>query len=109
MPLSTVPEDMGWAEVVRLTGILRKDPSSAIAASMEGWKYPISREALLFADLYDLTVAANTDSKRRPKPHPGRPFDVDGSRDVKKYGSTGGRTQAEVVALLNGLGHSLPV
>lgn len=56
--------------------------------------------------MYDLTMAANTDAKHRPKPHPGRPFKSDRS-DVKKYGNTGGRTRAEIVEILNGLGHNL--
>ena len=60
-------------------------------------------------DLFDVTVMANTDSKNgRPKPHNGRPFTIE-DRERKRYGNTGGRTRAEVVEILNALGHSLPV
>lgn len=107
--LRDVGDRVTLSEVARLVVILRSDPSSAIAAALEGWDYPISREALLIADLYDLTVLANSDSKKgRPKPHPGRPFKSDDHRE-RKYGDTGGRTRAEVVEILNALGHSLPV
>ncbi|WP_051549262.1 hypothetical protein [Nocardioides sp. URHA0032] len=97
------------AEVARLAVILRRDPSSAVAAALEGWDYPISREALAILDLYDLTMAANNDSKKgRPKPHGGRPWPLDNKQE-RRWGNTGGRSREEVVAILNALGHSLPV
>ena len=97
------------SEVARLVVILRADPSSAIAAALEGWDFPISREALAIYDLYDLTVLANSDTKKgKPKPRPGRPFPMT-DRQERKWGNTGGRTREEVVAILNGLGHNLPV
>lgn len=97
------------SEVARLVVILRADPSSAIAAALEGWEFPISREALAIYDLYDLTVIANSDTKKgKPKPRPGRPFPMN-DRQERKWGNTGGRTREEVVAILNGLGHNLPV
>lgn len=97
------------SELARLAVILRSDPSSAITAALEGWDYPIDRTTLAIYDLFDVTVMANSDSKKgRPEPHGGRPFRTD-RRDVRKYGDTGGRSRAEVVAILNALGHSLPV
>lgn len=103
-------ESMGWAEAVRLVKILRADPSSMTAAALEGWSHPISREALILMDKFDLDMAVATGGKKgaRPKPHPGRPWKPD-ERTTKKHGDAGGRTRAEVVAILNAHGHSLPV
>ena len=93
-------------EVVRLVEILTNDPSSAIASALAGWDYPISREALALLDLYDLTMMANSDTKKgRPNPHPGRPYEVAGNR--QRVGNTGGRTRAEIAAILNAHGHSV--
>ena len=107
--LRDVGERITLTEVARLATILRRDPSSAIAAALEGWDYPVSREALAIYDLFDVTVLANTDTKGgRPKPHSGRPWKIE-DRAQQRYGDTGGRTRAEVVEILNGLGHALPV
>lgn len=92
-------------EVARLVVIVRADPSSAIAAAVEGWDHPITREALVLMDLFDLDMAVAA-GKKKPKPYQ-RPWKQEG--DVKRMGNTGGRSRAEVVAILNGLGHSLPV
>lgn len=95
-------------ELVRLVTILRSDPSSAISAALEGWDYPISREALILADLYDLTGQANT-TRGKWQPHPGhRPWKTD-TRDRQRIGNPGNRTRAEVVEILRGLGHNIPV
>lgn len=100
---------MTWGEAIRLAGVLTRDPSSAIAAALAGWAYPITHEALALYDLFDVTVIANSDSKKgRPKPHAGRPFKMD-DRSKQKYGNTGGRSRAEVVEILNSMGHNLPV
>lgn len=63
---------MSWGEASRLIEQLAKDPSSAVAAALGGWDFPISRTTLAVLDLFDLFHQAN--SKRTPKPHPGRPF-----------------------------------
>lgn len=95
------------AEVARLVVILRRDPSSAIAAALEGWDYPISRETLVLADLYDLTGQANT-AKGKWRSHPGhRPWKTD-TREHQQIGNPGNRTRAEVVEILRGLGHNIP-
>ena len=91
-------------ELARLVVIIRNDPSSMIAAAVEGWAYPMARAVAVLADLYDLTHAAA--GAKKPKPYP-RPWET--KRSEKRYGDTGGRTRAEVVAILNGLGHQLPV
>lgn len=95
-------------EVARLVVILRKDPSSAIASTLEGWEYPVSREALILMDHYDLDRALNHDPKKGKADRYPRPYEVD-DRQRRKYGNTGGRTRAEIVEILNGMGHNLPV
>ncbi len=96
MSLSDVPESMGWDEAGRLARILRNDPSSMIAAALEGWDYPISREALVAMDHFDLDAAVNSPRSHKPKPYP-RPFK---RKDRKRHGDTGGRSREEVEALL---------
>ena len=106
--LRDVGDRIALSEMARLVKILRAEPSSAIAAALEGWGHPISREALILMDQYDLEVQINSDPKKgKPKRYP-RPFPID-DRDVKRYGDAGGRSREEVVAILNGLGHNLPV
>lgn len=106
-PLASLPEAMGWDEAIRLIAILRRDPSSMIAAALEGWDHPVSREALILMDLFDLDMSINTDRKKgKPKPHPGRPFKVDGGKR-ERIGKAAAR--ADVAAILNAHGHALPV
>ena len=100
--LRDVGERITLAELARLVAILRNDPSSMIAASIEGWNYPMSREAAIFADLYDLQYAKTGAKKRIQYP---RPWKRD--KNTQRYGNTGGRTRAEVIAILNAHGHAL--
>lgn len=87
--------------------MLRRDPSSAVAASFEGWEFPMSREALILADLYDLTFSANSDPKKgRPKPHPGRPWKQE-TAERQQVGNASGRSREEVRAIMRRLGHRL--
>jgi hypothetical protein len=106
--LSEVGARITITEAARLVVIVRQDPSSAIAAALEGWTHPISREALILMDLFDLDMQVATGRKGKPKPHPGRPWQPD-DRSVKRHGDTAGRSRAEVVAILNAHGHQLPV
>lgn len=103
--------DVGWTislwEMARLVTILRSDPSSAIASALEGWDYPIDRTALAVLDLHDRFVEANS-GKKKPPPHPGRPWKRD-DRQRERKGNAAGRSRAEVVAILNAHGHELPV
>lgn len=100
---------MSWGEAIRLLGLLRKDTSSQFAASMEGWEFPASREMLATLDLYDLQHYSKADPKRgKPKPHPGRPFRTN-DKKRQRIGDAGGRSRAEVIRILRGLGHNLPV
>lgn len=62
---------MPYGEAWRLYLILAADPSSQIAAATHNWSHPVSREALVLADLFDLQHASK--AKRRPSPYP-RPW-----------------------------------
>lgn len=83
-------------EAALLVVSLLRDTSSWLHAKLAGWEYPISREWLLTADLYDLQHASK--SKRKTKPYP-RPF----SR-AKTYGGKHKngkiRSKADLMALL---------
>jgi hypothetical protein len=57
----------------RLTQQLALDPSSHVYAALAGWAYPMSREALTTADLFDLFAMANAAPNRKPTPYP-RPW-----------------------------------
>lgn len=100
---------MSWGEAIRLIRLLRKDTTSQFAAALEGWEFPIDRGTLATLDLFDLTVLANSDRKKgKPTPHPMRPYKTD-TRDRQRIGNPGNRTRAEVVEILRGLGHNIPV
>lgn len=93
---------MSFAEAWDLAEALSKDTSSHLCASLNGWLYPFSQEAIVLADLYDLTLAANVDKKERRslKPRP-RPF------ESKNVGRSNKPTvsQAEIMAALKARGH----
>lgn len=63
---------MPWGEAVDVIRVLRADPSSMIAAALAGWTHPVSREALVLADLFDLThmLAWGQNGGKGPKPKP---------------------------------------
>ncbi|WP_235739000.1 hypothetical protein [Nocardioides alcanivorans] len=108
MGLDQVPRDMRWSEAFRLIKILRADPSSALASAMAGWEYPISREALLLADQFDLLHQVNADPKQgKPKPHPMRPWKQ--GRKTEERGKKIAVTQEQVVAALRRAGHTAPL
>lgn len=87
---------MSWGETLALFRVLAGDPTSQVAVAVHAYAYPLSREGFMLADLYDVTLAANWNGKRtRPKPYP-RPTD----KGPKRLGDTGGRTRAQVLAIL---------
>ena len=93
---------MSYAEALRLSQLLARDPSTWLCASVSRWEGPRSTEWLVLADLFDLTHAANSDPKKRPKPYP-RPYPPEGA--IRR-----GRTKldrAEVIAILNAHGHQI--
>jgi hypothetical protein len=85
---------MSLAEAARHVERIRRDPSSALAAEMEGWDYPVSRTEALLMDLWDV---AAPHTYKKPKPDP-RPWKV--SAEVKRHGNAAGRTPEQVKALL---------
>lgn len=95
---------MGWGEAVGHVRILRGDPSSQIATAVEGWDYPLSREAAVLMDVWDLEYAKSGAKKREEYP---RPFKTKGRTRTEQVGNTSGMTRDEVVAHLRRLGHSL--
>lgn len=76
-----------------MTLILSADPSSQIGASLSEWSHPVTREALVFMDLYDLQHMSK--SKRRPKPYP-RPW----SEPARKTWGRTSMTREAVLAIL---------
>jgi hypothetical protein len=94
-----------WGEAMRLLTVLAADPSSHLAAALAGWSHPMSREAMILADLFDVQLASK--SKKKPQPYP-RPWVKKGMAS-KRHGDTAGRSRADVVAILNAHGHQLPV
>lgn len=66
-----------------------------LAAAIEGWDHPASREAFVLYDLFDLLYAVNS---KKAKPHPGRPSaPVD---DRRRMGRAGARSPDEVLEIL---------
>lgn len=104
MSLDCVPAEVGWSEALDLVRVLRSDPSSQLAAAIEGWDYPLERLGWMLADLIDVQGSSKAGKKWKTYPRP-----LKAKSKTQRWGDTGGRTRAEVVELLNGLGHNLPV
>lgn len=84
---------MRWGEAYRLALVLARDPGTAVAAAVAGWAYPLTREALALADLYDLQHTAK--ARKRPRPYP-RPW---GDKERTRRG-TGSYTVTQLRAVL---------
>ena len=93
---------MTWGEARRLIAILRADPSTALAASMEGWKHPITRESLALADLIDLQGRSKAGKKWKPYT---RPWEAKG--ETTQRGNAAGRSPEQVIEILRQFGHGL--
>lgn len=89
---------MTWGEACRLTRLLSVDPASSICAALQKWDYPMSREALILAGIYDIQHASK--SKRRPDPFP-RPWPDHNKRTFGKTRMTVDRLR-EVLAAARG-------
>lgn len=94
-------------EVARLVVILRNDPSSMIAAAMEGWEYPLSREGWMMADLID--VQGSSKAGKKWKAYDKRPLKASDGVEKKRRGNAAGRTGAQVIEILREYGHGAPV
>lgn len=93
--IDEVGRSVSYLEAIYLTSILRRDPSSWVAAALAGWKYPVSREWMLDRDSYDLLARVN--SKQKPKPYP-TPWPEQGS---KRIGSDKPQDRAAVLSALD--------
>ena len=71
-----------YGEAYLLVAQLLKDPSSAVFAAANEWDFPLSREGLMLADLFDLMHQANSSKKIRNR-YP-RPF----KQGAKRIGKT---------------------
>lgn len=65
-----------WLEVLQLTSILLRDPTSWLQAAHGKWKHPISYDWLVLANTFDLLAQVN--SKNTPKPY-ARPWSDQGA------------------------------
>jgi hypothetical protein len=75
---------MSWGEAWDLVLVLLTDPTSRIAAAVNGWAHPLSHEAQAVLDLFDLqNIRTYGRGKGKPKPHP-RPWDP----RPERYGKT---------------------
>jgi hypothetical protein len=90
------------ARAWRLAEQLARDTTSHVYAAVHGWSYPVSREALVLADLYDAFVSVNTRKGQRAKQYP-RPWD---HRNRTKFGGTH-HSQHTVRAALRARGHDI--
>jgi hypothetical protein len=76
LPLESIFDGrMSWNEAATLTRTLTADPTSRVGAALQGWQYPVSHDAVVLMDLYDLTLAAvpkkkSDQSKLKPYPRP---------------------------------------
>lgn len=99
----SVPERIGWDEAIDLVRVIRSDPSSQTAAAIEGWDYPLDRVGWVLAHMSDVLEAAHLKKPTGYNPRPVKAQD----KSRQRWGNTGGRTRAEIVAILNAHGHSL--
>lgn len=92
------PWDFGksitWIDAVYLTVALLKESDSRLQAASNSWKFPISREAIILTQIFDLL--AMTNSKRKPKPYP-MPWP---DPNKKRLGSNKNRSRKDVIETL---------
>lgn len=93
---------MTWGEAGRLVDLLLADPSSRLAAAVEGWTRPASEESLVLMQVVDVLSAAHL---KNPKPWP-RPWPRSSSR---RHLPSAELTQDEIVAALRAAGHTAPL
>lgn len=90
-----IGNEIGWGEAIRLVRVLRSDPSSMLAAAVEDWDYPMSREASILADVWDLEYAKTGAKTAANYP---RPFKKD--QPSTRKGNAAGRSPEEIKAIL---------
>lgn len=74
-----------------------------LATAVENWEYPLSREAAILADMWDLSYAKAGAKKREKYP---RPFKQKHDT-TQRFGKAGDRSRDEIVAILRERGHVL--
>lgn len=84
---------MLWGEACRLFNILALDPSTQVAATLAGWKFPATRTDLVMRDLFDLEFRK---AKKNPKAYP-RPWD---KTETRKLGGGRGMSIADYEAVM---------
>ena len=99
--LDCIGLSMTITEAGRLAAGLMLDTSSHTCAAASGWDYPMSREALVLADLFDFYA----EPKSR-KPYKGYPRPWPKEESVRT-GNAGTRSPADVAAILAAHGHDL--
>lgn len=96
---------MSWGEAFRLTERLFLDPSSHVAAAVCEWAHPVTWDAIVAMNDYDLKhqIAWVQGGKKGPRPEPYvRPW----PDKVRKHLTPGkSLTQDEVLAALRAAGH----
>lgn len=90
--------DTDWWETRHLVNELAGDPSSHVAAALAGWSHAWPIEAWILADLFDLTLRANS-KKRSSTPYP-RPNDA----RPERFGRAT-RSQRDIRTALAARGH----
>ena len=95
------PVVQSWGEACRLARVLTSDPSSQLAAAVNEWAYPVSRDVLALADLIDAFMQVNSKRGRRPDPYP-RPWHK--TKSTRMGRAT--RPQSEIRAALAARGHN---
>lgn len=71
-----------WLETIYLVSMLMRNSQSWLQAAKNEWKFPVDTNYQVLAELFDLTLRAN--SKTKPKPMP-RPWP---DPDTKRIGKT---------------------
>lgn len=99
--LMSVGQTMTLSEAARQVRALALDPSTHTFAAVNGWSYPVGRDALALLDLFDAYAMVHF---KKPKPLP-RPWDL--RREV--LGRKTSLTQDEVIAALRAAGHTAPL
>jgi hypothetical protein len=107
LSLRAIGRSMSWGEALRITQQLSRDSSSHVAAAVSGWDHPLSNDAIVLMNLFDLqhqiAWAQSGGKGRRPKAYP-RPW---ASRETKRTRTH--LSQDEIVAALRAAGHTAPL
>lgn len=71
------------------------DPSSMLAAAIEGWDYPLDRQGWMLADLIDIQGSSKAGKKWKDYPRPLKPANTS-----TRMGNAAGRSPEQVKAIL---------